>query len=324
MSLLVRRDLVEGLDGRRQVGEATAGRLGEALRTERGHRERRVGPLAGRERGPFVAGVVLSPEGQDPVEGVVEAVALLRRWHAERLEHRLLETAAEADQEPPPGELVEGRDLRCDLLRRMQGKQEGGRAEAQPLGDCGVAGQFDERRRADPGLEMHLREPDRVQREFFGESHPTAIRGGLVRAMGPPQRQAQGGLLEAPRATCHASVDQQAVGGNGGAHAAHGIPATSLEKPAPRGVDGEGRKGRELQPLFGKTRRIRPESELICCTLGDSLPFSPSAGARRSSPPGRSGRSCGYCSSLEAEPNPKRNAVGPPRPAGDLFWRETT
>ena len=113
-------DLIEGLHRGREVGEVASSGLGETFWTKGGHRERGVRALVGLERRALGSPIVFAPEREDPVEGVIEAVALLRRRNPEGFKHRLLEAPSQSDQESSLWELVEGRNLGCDLLRGVK------------------------------------------------------------------------------------------------------------------------------------------------------------------------------------------------------------
>ena len=244
MADVVGLDLFEGLDRGGQVGERPARRLGEALGTERGDREGRVGALPRGQGGRLVAFVVIAPEIEDPVEGIVESIALLRRRHAEGLEHRFLEAATEPDQQPTAGQLVEGGDLRRDLLGRVQGEEQRRGPEAEALGPRGVPGELDERCRTDAGLEVHLGQPHRMESDLLGEIDPVSMASGLVGGLGAAQGQSESRRLQAPGASSGGEIE--GIGGRGGGgHALDGIPRSGPEKAAP----GPTRR-RENQPAF--------------------------------------------------------------------------
>ena len=120
MSFLIVEDLIEGFDGRGEVGEVAPRRLCETFGAEGRDCERRVRTLKRLKCAGRRSSVVFRPECEHPVEGVVEPVALLGGRYAESFEHRLLEAAPESNQKPAPRDLIEGGDFRGDFFRWVE------------------------------------------------------------------------------------------------------------------------------------------------------------------------------------------------------------
>ena len=117
MPLLVVGNLVQCLDRRGKVGEATSRSLGEPFRTESRDRQRRMWFLVRCKGG--VDFVAAGPEVKESIESGVESVAFFRRWDIESCEHLFVEAAAEPDQDSSAGKLVESRDLGRNLPGRV-------------------------------------------------------------------------------------------------------------------------------------------------------------------------------------------------------------
>jgi hypothetical protein len=199
--LLVFCDLIEAFDRGSQVGKISTGGLSEALRPEGRDGEGRMGTLVRLKSGTFGARVVSCPKGQHPVEGLVESVSLFRRGNPKCFEHRLLESAPKADQESALRDLVESCDLSRDLFWGVEGEKERGCAQFQSTRCRRIAGQLDEGSRADTGLKMHLREPNRVKTHRFREFDPGSMRAALLDAMNASERKSKAGSLKTPGGT---------------------------------------------------------------------------------------------------------------------------